>query len=916
MNERSTIFSGAYRHAGETNCWLRAGEQVKWDYSDGEQVERSLLELVLACQDRSVFSAELAEKIVDWPTRYYFSPSRSNLLRPFASLLRGRVLEIGAGCGAVSRFIGEMATELVALEPSLARARVAAARCEGLHNVKVVVDDLESFTATGQRFDAVTLIGVLEYAHRFSTHDDAAMHWLRLARSLLNPGGVLLLAIENKLGLKYFAGAPEDHLGRPMLGIGDLYPPQGPRTYGRVELESMLHAAGFAQSGFALPFPDYKLPTSVLLSDGSSAMPGFDDGAALAEASVGRDADLGGNPLFPMDRTWAVLAGNGLLADLSNSFMVVAHADRVEHVYGADNANCSAYHYSVERHRAFCKQAAFVCQSDGRRVVLRRMLSEDEAPAVGYACFPVDEAYVDGESWARRLYRGLRVDGWQAAGFSGWLRDWARAVLAHHGISLDEVLVAGNVDQLLPGACIDMLPHNLIEDAQGGLHFIDLEWTREAGIPLGYLLFRGLFETLSACPPVARPHDEAELSFVTFMERVIETLRPGLLACTPIFASCVEMEREFQAAVSGGGPSLDRATLAASRLNVSPFLQIEGSAGAAVTTVFGMKRDLERLRQVYGQLEKDNTEVAGWARKLDDEISDLREVHARLQGEHGDAVQWAQTLDSELSTLREVHARLQSEYGDVVQWAQALDSELLTQRGVHARLQSEYSDAVQWAQALDSELSTLREVHARLQSEHGNAVQWAQTLDSELSVLRKVHACLQDEHAKGIAWAQGLDAEVAALRIIHTELQEEHRQQGQWAQGLASELEQSRLHRQQLQQEYAERVGELQALTHEKQVLQQDMERWGREVKEELARTQSELHGQQEAARSEWETVRVELGNRWAEYRDQRAQLLRGLEDAQRQRRELDAHLAQVLTSRSWVLTRPLRFLARLLRGE
>ncbi len=755
MKERSTIFAGAYRYADETSCWLRAGKQVKWDYSDGEQVERSLLECVLACEDRSIFSAELAQKIVDWPTRYYFSPRRSNLLRPFASLLGGRVLEIGAGCGAVSRFIGGVAAELVALEPSLARARVAAARCEGQKNVKVVVDDLESFAATGQRFDAVTLIGVLEYAHRFSTHDDAAMHWLRLARSLLNPGGVLLLAIENKLGLKYFAGAPEDHLGRPMLGVGDLYSPQGPRTYGRAELESMLHEAGFAQSGFALPFPDYKLPTSVLLSDGSSAMPGFDGGAALAEASVGRDADLGGNPLFPMDRTWAVLAGNGLLADLSNSFMVVAHADPTEHVYGADNANCSAYHYSVERYRAFCKQAAFVRQANGRRVVLRRMLSEGEAPPVGYKCFPLDEAYVDGESWARRLYRGLRVDGWQAAGFSGWLRDWAGAVLAHHGMSLDEVLVAGNVDQSLPGTCIDMLPHNLIEDVHGSLNFIDLEWTREAGITFGYLLFRGLFETLSACPPVARPHDEAELSFVTFMERVIETLRAGLAADMVKFVSCVEMEREFQSAVSSGGPSLDQATLAAATLKISPFLQIEGSAGTAVTAAFGMKRDLEQLRHVYGQLEKDNAEVVGWARKLDDELSVLREVHARLQ----------------------------------------------------------------------------------------------------------------DEHGKGMAWAKGL----------------------------VSELEQAR---------------------QQKQALQQDVERWGRAVQGELARTQSELRGQLEAARSEWEAVRVELGKGRAEHGDQRAQLLRALEDVRRQRRELDAHLARVLASRSWALTRPLRFFARLLRGK
>ena len=34
--------------------------------------------------------------------------------------------------------------------------------------------------------------------------------------SCLKPGGKLYVAIENKLGLKYFAGCSEDHLGRPL----------------------------------------------------------------------------------------------------------------------------------------------------------------------------------------------------------------------------------------------------------------------------------------------------------------------------------------------------------------------------------------------------------------------------------------------------------------------------------------------------------------------------------------------------------------------------------------------------------------------------------------------------------------------------------------------------------------------------
>ncbi|WP_411834110.1 glycosyltransferase [Pseudoxanthomonas mexicana] len=627
--EDSAAFSRMYARSPETGLWLKMGAPVDWGYSDGEQVERGLLEILQGCADRSTLSAELAGKISDWPTRYYFSARRANLLRPFASLLAGRVLEVGAGCGALSRYLGETAAELVALEPSARRARVAATRCQDLRNVKVVVDELESFRRTGGKFDAITLIGVLEYAYRFCDREDAPIHWLRLAHEMLNPGGVLLLAIENKLGLKYFAGAPEDHLGRPMLGIGDLYEPCGPRTYGRAELEAMLRAAGYGTTGFALPFPDYKLPTSVLLSAAADAMPGFDGGAALVEAATMRDASLGGLPLFPIDRSWSALADNGLLVDMANSFLVVAHAGESGHAYGEQNADCSGYHYSVERLPQFCKQAAFVRGRDGGGKVIRRMLAATPAGtgagAGEYACTPADEDYVAGESWSRLLYRGLRRDGWRAEEFADWLRGWLEAVCAQVGLPWRELHESGYAaDRPLPGECLDMLPQNLMRDPQGKLHFFDHEWNRNGDLPLGYLVFRGLFETLASCPPVARPYDEAELSFMTFMDRLAGALGPGLILDEPRLSAYLQYEQAFQHAVSVSSRQSDMAEIAAASLRIAPFARVEGSAGQAVGDAWARQRDLDRLREVYARLETEHSRVAAWAHSLDAEVVELR----------------------------------------------------------------------------------------------------------------------------------------------------------------------------------------------------------------------------------------------------------------------------------------------------
>ena len=192
---------------------VRGGRAIAYEYSDGAAAEAYILETIQACDDVSSGSDELVRRIRDWPSEYHFSASRATLLAPFD--LRGlTVLEVGSGCGAITRALGEAGARVVALEGSLDRARITAARCRGLDNVEVVCDDFRDFQ-TPAAFDAVFMIGVLEYAPCYFAGDDPIGAALAKARSCLSDDGALMVAIENQLGLKYFAGASEDHMGRP-----------------------------------------------------------------------------------------------------------------------------------------------------------------------------------------------------------------------------------------------------------------------------------------------------------------------------------------------------------------------------------------------------------------------------------------------------------------------------------------------------------------------------------------------------------------------------------------------------------------------------------------------------------------------------------------------------------------------------
>ena len=245
--------------------WRRPSPQAAWRYSDGDEAEQRLADIVNSASDRSVDSPEIANQITDWPSRYHLDARRSNLLRALGDKLEGSVLEVGAGCGAITRYLGELGLDVVAVEGGARRAAIAASRCLDLSNVAVVADDFRRLPR-GKLFNVVTLIGVLEYARVYFSGDlqDPVADLLARCVEFLRPGGILVIAIENQLGLKYFSGCREDHVGQSMFGIQDLYQPEGVVTFGRRELGAYIERAGLTHQQWWFPQPDYKLPVSIL----------------------------------------------------------------------------------------------------------------------------------------------------------------------------------------------------------------------------------------------------------------------------------------------------------------------------------------------------------------------------------------------------------------------------------------------------------------------------------------------------------------------------------------------------------------------------------------------------------------------------------------------------------------------------
>lgn len=468
----------------EDNLWLPDGTS-EFSYSDGEEVEERIYRIIKSLKDRSMNSEEVVRYITDWPTEYHLSPLRNNLLRPFSFSPDQTILEIGCGCGAITRQLGETGAKVIAVDGSLRRAKITAERCRDLQNVKVYCDNIQQ-VSLHEKVNVVTLIGVLEYARLFLEGTDPIQAMLELCKNSLTEDGVLLIAIENQLGLKYFNGASEDHTGRIFDGIQDAYNESSAVTFGKEELKRRLDKAGFSKVEFFYPFPDYKLP-QLMLQEAALSQKDFQVGQLIGQYQS-RDYSGQENRLFREQECWPVLERNALIGDLSNSFFVVAsNSNKAIQQFKGD---WLAKTYSVRRRPEYWTENIFT-KEENNFFVKKQKIVEGKDSGKKIEHLVGTSEYLQGNIYSLELSYRLK-QGESAQAFTEWLGPWV--------VYLKNQLIHNGTDLCLPGRFIDCTPLNLVRDMDGTFHYIDVEWDIQRPVSLKWMFFRGIINSLLSLP--------------------------------------------------------------------------------------------------------------------------------------------------------------------------------------------------------------------------------------------------------------------------------------------------------------------------------------------------------------------------------------------------------------------------------
>ncbi|MBO4750750.1 MAG: class I SAM-dependent methyltransferase [Lachnospiraceae bacterium] len=388
-------------------------------YSDGA-VEEELLRIA---RDLSPIEyGRVIDESASWPILYHFSAQRENIVEWIPLSKTDKVLDVGSGCGAIAGALAKKAGSVTCVDLSRMRSKINAYRHSDAENLSIKVGNFKDIEPELDRdFDLICLIGVFEYGISYMGGDTPFEDFLKILKSHVKPGGRIVIAIENKLGLKYFAGCREDHMGTYFSGITNYVDGGHARTFSRKGLEKIFENAGVEEYHFYYPYPDYKFMTTL-----------FSDKRLPAKGELSnnlRNFDRDRVLLFDEKNAFDGISKDGLFPVFSNSFLVVIGPDYpTEYVrYSNDRApqfqicteimerrsQTDAEGEKAEGEKAESKkaegkevagkkaagageEAAGACE----RYVRKRPLSEEAADHVSAmvgACEKLTERFADGE---------------------------------------------------------------------------------------------------------------------------------------------------------------------------------------------------------------------------------------------------------------------------------------------------------------------------------------------------------------------------------------------------------------------------------------------------------------------------------------------------------------------------------------
>lgn len=425
----------------------------------------------------------LIEERGSWPVLYHLSSQRENIVNWLPITKDMKVLEIGAGCGAITGALATKAGSVTCVDLSKKRSLINAHRHEDCDNITIKVGNFKDIEPSLEKdYDCALLIGVLEYGASYIGGEKPFETFLKTIRKHVKKAtGTIIVAIENRYGMKYWAGCREDHNGEFFSGI-EGYPEESPATtFSRKQLEKICKSAGERKVSFYYPYPDYKFMTT-LFSDDRLPMKG-------ELTNNDRNFDRNRMKLFDEGKVFDGIIEEKMFPFYSNSYLLVLGSKPITEYIRYSNDRAEEYRIATE-----------ILTENDTRVVKKHALSEAAKKHVE-RMEPMYELLKKRYTSGRLMVNPLLAveDGTATFSYENGtpLTELLDGYLKRNDIDGFIQLFFEFVDRIdehpeMLIADYDMVFSNILVDGDTW-KLLDYEWSYEKQIPIKELAFRALY---------------------------------------------------------------------------------------------------------------------------------------------------------------------------------------------------------------------------------------------------------------------------------------------------------------------------------------------------------------------------------------------------------------------------------------
>ena len=426
---------------------------------------------------RDLSAVEYAAKIEEsasYPILYQYSPLRENVVDFLPIMKTHKVLEIGSGYGAITGALARKAGKVTCVEKSKDKSIVNAYRHSECDNITIHVGEWNGIeTKLEADYDFICLIDVFEEYELCET-------LLNTLQEHLAEGGRIVIALPNKYGMKFFAGARNSGRDKYFETIEN-----GKNVFSRNGLLRLFAKCDIKDVAFYYPYPDYRFPTAIY-SD--VYKPG------KGELSNNRQNFEGDRMLlFDEKAAFDGVIEDGLFATFANSFVAV--------IGGGFDVKFAKY--SNDRAVQYRIKTTIVKEENGAVYVCKHPLTEDAVEHVrsmqaayeslvdryegGNLSINHCELVEDGD----RVY--ARFDYVQGTPLSE-LMDACIEKQDMEGFHklFDEYLERVGYNEEYPVSDFDLIFANVLVNGDEWT-LIDYEWTFGKAVPMKELAFRAVY---------------------------------------------------------------------------------------------------------------------------------------------------------------------------------------------------------------------------------------------------------------------------------------------------------------------------------------------------------------------------------------------------------------------------------------